>query len=92
MTWARGSARWGLCRRRSGAWLEAALIPRPRPRGASKVDCGLEAPIVAIAQSDPPSGRKRWTLRLIADRLVELGYGSASREAVRQVVKNAVIP
>jgi hypothetical protein len=72
--------------------LEAALIPRPRPRGASKVDCGLEAPIVAIAQSDPPSGRKRWTLRLIADRLVELGYGSASREAVRQVVKNAVIP
>jgi transposase len=67
--------------------LEAALVPRPRPRGAYKVDPGLEARIVAIAKSDPPSGRKRWTLRLIADQLVELGRGSASREAVRQVLK-----
>jgi transposase len=67
--------------------LEAALVPRPRPRGAYKVDPGLEAQILAIAKSDPPSGRKRWTLRLIADQLVEPGWGSASREAVRQVLK-----
>ena len=70
-----------------GEGLEAALVPRPRPRGAYKVDPGLEAQILAIAKSDPPSGRKRWTLRLIADRLVALGCGSASREAVRQVLK-----
>ncbi len=64
--------------------LEAALVSRPRPRGAYKVDVGLETPILAIAKSDPPSGRKRWTWRLIADELVELGCGSASREAVPQ--------
>jgi transposase len=67
--------------------LESALVPRPRPRGAYKVDRGLEARILAIAKSDPPSGRKRWTLRLIADQLVELGCGPASHEAVRQVLK-----
>ena len=67
--------------------LESALVPRPRPRGAYKVDHDLEAQILAIAKSDPPSGRKRWTLRLIADQLVELGCGPASREAVRQVLK-----
>ncbi len=67
--------------------LDSALVPQPRPRGAYKVDHGLEAQILAIAKSDPPSGRKRWTLRLIADRLVALGRGTASPEAVRQVLK-----
>ena len=66
---------------------ESALVPRPRPRGAYKVDPHAEAQIVAIAKSDPPPGRKRWTLQLIADRLVALGRGAVSREAVRQVLK-----
>ena len=65
--------------------LESALVPRPRPRGASKVDQYLEAQIVAIAQRDPPSGRKRGTLRLIAEELVALGHDAVSPEAVRQV-------
>jgi transposase len=68
--------------------LESALVPRPRPRGAYKLDPCVEAQILAIAKSDPPSGRKRWTLRLIADQLVALGRGVVSREAVRQVLKN----
>jgi transposase len=63
--------------------LDSALVPRPRPRGASKVDQHVEAQILAIAKSAPPSGRKRWTLRLIADRLVALGRGAVSPEAVR---------
>jgi transposase len=67
--------------------LDSALVPRPRPRGAYKVDQHVEAQILAIAKSDPPSGRKRWTLRLIADRLVALGRGAVSPEAVRQVLK-----
>lgn len=67
--------------------LDSALVPRPRPRGAYKVDQLVEAQILAIAKSDPPSGRKRWTLRLIADRLVALGRGAVSPEAVRQVLK-----
>jgi len=67
--------------------LEAALVPRPRPRGAYKVGPHQRAQIIAIAKSDPPPGRKRWTLRLIADRLVALGHGAVSFEAVRQVLK-----
>ncbi len=67
--------------------LESALVPRPRPRGAYKVDRREPAQIIAIAKSDPPPGRKRWTLRLIADRLVALGHGAVSPEAVRQVLK-----
>ena len=67
--------------------LESALVPRPRPRGAYKVDRREQAQIIAIAKSDPPPGRKRWTLRLIADRLVALGCGAVSPEAVRQVLK-----
>jgi transposase len=67
--------------------LESALAPRPRPRGASKIDPRVQAQILAIAKSDPPSGRKRWTLRLITERLVALGRGAVSSEAVRQVLK-----
>ena len=67
--------------------LESALVPRPRPRGAYKVDQSEQAQIIAIAKSNPPPGRKRWTLRLIADRLVELGRSPVSPEAVRQVLK-----
>lgn len=69
--------------------LESALVPRPRPRGAYKIGPGERAQIIAIAKSDPPPGRKRWTLRLIADRLVALGRGAVSYEAVRQVLKKA---
>jgi transposase len=67
--------------------LESALVPRPRPRGADKVDQREQAQIIAIAQSDPPPGRTRWTVRLIADRLVTLGRGAVSPEAVRPVLK-----
>lgn len=67
--------------------LDLALVPRPRPRGAYKVDGRLEAQVLAIAKSGPPSGRKRWTLRLIADELVALGRGAVSPESVRRVLK-----
>ena len=67
--------------------LESALVPRPRPRGAYKIVRCLEAQILAIAKSDPPSGRQRWTLRLIADELVALGHDAVSPEAVRRVLK-----
>jgi transposase len=67
--------------------LESALVPRPRPRGAYKVDPRAEAQIVAIAKSDPPPGRERWTLRLIAEQLVTLDRGPVSHEIVRHVLK-----
>ena len=53
-----------------------------------KIDGDVEAHLVALSCSEPPPGRARWTLRLLADSIVELGYvQSISHEAVRQTLK-----
>jgi transposase len=52
--------------------LEAALSERPRPGAARKLDGRQEAYLVALACSDPPEGKKRWSMQMLADRLVEL--------------------
>ena len=53
-----------------------------------KLDGEQEARLVALACSAPPEGRKRWTLRLLAGRRVELEVvEDLSRETVRQVLK-----
>jgi len=53
-----------------------------------KIDGDVEAHLVALSCSEPPEGRVRWTLRLLADSIVELGYvESISHEAVRQTLK-----
>lgn len=69
--------------------LEAALEQRrPRRLYRRKLDGEGEAHLIALACSSPPQGRERWTLRLLADRLVELGYvESLSYETVRRVLK-----
>ena len=54
----------------------------------TKLDGAQEAHLIAIACSAPPPGRARWTLTLLADRMVELKHvGSVSRETVRQTLK-----
>ncbi len=68
--------------------LENALNERPRPGGQKKLDQKGEALLEMLAQSEPPEGRKRWTLQLLADRLVELKVvDSISHETVRQELK-----
>ena len=68
--------------------LEAALSERPRPGAARKLDGHREAYLVALACSDPPEGKKRWSMRLLADRLVELGVvDEISDETVRRTLK-----
>jgi transposase len=52
--------------------LEAALNERPRPGKARMLDGRQEAYVIALACSEPPEGRAKWTLRLLANRLVEL--------------------
>jgi transposase len=53
--------------------LEAALgRKKPTGRQYRKLDGAQEAHLVALACSQPPDGRERWTLRLLADKLVEL--------------------
>ncbi len=66
---------------------EAALNPKSRPRIVSKLE-KVEADLIELAKSDPPPGRKRWTLRLLADQAVQWQYlDGLSHESVRQVLK-----
>jgi transposase len=52
------------------------------------LDGEQEAKLVAIACSEAPAGRSRWTLRLLSERVVELGYvEQISHETVRQTLK-----
>ena len=69
--------------------LEAALVPRPSARAyARKLDGAGEARLAALACTKPPDGRKRWTLALLADRLVALGAAaSLSYVAVHRALK-----
>jgi transposase len=71
--------------------LEAALVPAPPARAyARKLDGDGEARLVALACSAPPAGRNRWTLRLLADRMVALGHAGGaglSYETVRRTLK-----
>ena len=70
--------------------LEGALNERPRPGGQKKLDEKGEAILETLAHSQPPEGRKRWTLQLLADRLVQLKVvDSLSYETVRQQVKKS---
>ena len=69
--------------------LSAVLTRKPlsrrRPR---KLDGEQEAYLIALACSQPPPGRRRWTVRLLADKFVELGHcDRVSAETVRQTLK-----
>ncbi len=69
--------------------LEAALSRRPSTQQrVPKLDGAKEARLIAIACSSPPEGRARWTLKLLADQLVELDIVDDIRaETVRQTLK-----
>jgi len=70
--------------------LELALSPYRTPRREyhTKLDGEQEARLIAVACSRPPEGRSRWTLALLADRIVELKVvDSVSRETVRKTLK-----
>jgi transposase len=55
---------------------------------AKKADGDFEAHLVALSCTDPPEGFARWSLRLLADRVVELDYiDSVSYETIRRVLK-----
>ena len=69
---------------------DAALSPRPSPTRPQKVKVqgAVEHALLELACSDPPKGRSRWTLQLLADQLGVLGkLPSVSLETVRQVLK-----
>lgn len=64
---------------------EAALNEEPRPGARRKLDAKDQAVLIAVACSDPPAGRARWTLSLLADEMVRLTqHESVSSETVRR--------
>ena len=74
--------------------LQAALSEMPRPGASRKLSGKEEALLVATACSKPPQGRVRWTLELLAGKLVSLTqHDSVSRETVRRrLVENDLKP
>ena len=62
-----------ICRQFVQEGLEAALCEKPRPGATPKITGEVEARLVSLACSEPPTGRARWTLQLLADNLVSLG-------------------
>ncbi|MBP5388516.1 MAG: helix-turn-helix domain containing protein [Prevotella sp.] len=76
------------CYRERG--LDATLNRKKRetPPVAAKVTGDVEARIIALACTDPPKGYAKWTLRLLADRSVKLGYvDSISHTQVGRILK-----
>ena len=69
--------------------LDAVLTRRPKSRHRHrKLDGEQEAHLIALACSQPPAGRRRWTVRLLASKMVELGYTDhVAPETVRQTLK-----
>ena len=62
--------------------------PQDRPSRERKFDGAAEARLIALACSKPPQGRNRWTLKLLADKLVELEvFDAVGPETVRRVLK-----
>jgi len=67
---------------------EAIFRKKPHRDYPRRLDGEAEAHLIALACSKPPEGKVRWTLRLLADKMVELGYVErVSHETVRQVLK-----
>ena len=69
--------------------LEVALSPRPPRRlYPRKLDGEAEARLIALACSPPPEGQARWTLRMLAERMVVLGHvETVSHETVRTTLQ-----
>ena len=70
---------------------EALYRKKPTGRQYRKLDGAEEARLIAVACSKPPGGRARWTLQLLADKLVELEIvDSISHECVRSTLKKTI--
>lgn len=68
--------------------LDGVLVRRPVPGRRRMLDGEQEARLIALACGKPPAGRRRWTLRLLADKMVELGHiDKVSHETIRRALK-----
>jgi transposase len=82
---------WRVRRRFVEQGIDDALNRRPQPERPSKriLDGEKEAHLIALTCGEKPEGEGRWSLRLLAERLVKVGeVEQVSYETVRQVLKN----
>jgi len=71
-------------RRYEDGGLEQALYERPRPGAAALLDNRQQQRIIAMVCSEPPEGRARWTVRLVAEEAVRRGLvAQVGRETIR---------
>ena len=85
LRWAWGPPRWSGCAREG---VEAAWVDRFRPGAKLKLDERQRARLIAEVCSSPGEGHARWTLKLLAGRVVERGLAeSISPETVRAYLK-----
>jgi transposase len=73
-----------------GKQVHKAIEEKPRSGQPPKLTDSLKAHITAIACSQPPAGKAHWSLQMIADKVMELGYvAHISTEAVRKYLKKS---
>jgi transposase len=80
---------WRVRKRFVEAGLDAALHRKPADRQwERKLDGAQEAHLIALACSEAPAGRERWSLRLLAEKMVQLGHvEEVSYETIRRTLK-----
>jgi putative transposase len=70
---------------------DAALFDKPRSGKPPRIDGTQRAKITALACSKAPDGHARWSLRLLADKAIELGFvESISHNAVKEILKKTI--
>jgi putative transposase len=83
-----GTTVFNIKRRYLEEGLQAALVDKPRSGKPPTIDGKMRAQITALACSSAPDGHAGWTLRLLADRAVELGIVSTiSHTAIKKILK-----
>src|SRR3982751_4227791 len=83
-----GATVFNIKRRYLDEGLDAALFDKPRSGKPPSIDGSQRAKITALACSAAPTGHARWSLRLLADKAVELGFvDRLSHTAVRKILK-----
>lgn len=83
-----GTTVFNIKRRYFEEGLNAALFDKPRSGKPPTIDGKMRAQITALACSSAPEGHASWTLRLLADRAIELGFvESISHTAVKKILK-----
>jgi len=67
--------------------LESALIRRTQENRSRKIDGDVEAKVIALACSNPPSGHERWSIRLLRDEIIRLEIADIERTSVNEILK-----